>query len=212
MTSAQRNLAEIVAALVVLVGGYVGWRSHERSVGALTVVTQAVRDSAKVTQDSLTKATQEARQDSIVREKALSAARVQLARQRADSAKQDSIVRVSANERARAERLLADSLATVQALRDQLGRLAAQSRVDSVQFAGERAASRSTTASLLSVIAADSLTIHAERTRADRAEALAALRGREADLLRKQAPSVAGTVVKDALWLAAGIIGGRASK
>ena len=208
-TAALHRLYGILLGLVVLVGGYLFWRQHERSVGAIAVVTQAVRDSAKVVQDSLAQSVQQARSAEQVRQVALGAAQRQIARQRADSARQDSIVRVSANERQKAEAALRDSLVSAGELRTRLAALDASSRADSAAWASDRGAFQRTVGSLLAVVHADSLTIQAERQRADRAEQLAALRARETALVRKQAPSTAGTVVRDVLWAAAGYGFGR---
>lgn len=186
--------------LLLLAGGFLWFRASERHAGAIAVLTHQADSTVTAIAKDTARIAQEARQKEADAQGLLDKARAQIARQRADSAKQDSIVRASANERANAERVLRDSLATVGALRSELGRMLAQSRVDS--GAAKQAASEAarTVGSLLSVIAADSAALTAERARSASLTALAASLQAEVRLLRESQPSGVGKVI----WAIAG--------
>jgi hypothetical protein len=192
VTSVQRTLAEVVAALVVLCGGYLAWRSHERTIGAIQVSTQIVRDSSKVAQkkaDSLSAIAQDAEK---ARQAALTRANAQIAAGRALQAHTDSAAKAASEERNVATRLLTDSLATLGQYRGEVRRLVDASRADSVAAAQSALQSQRAIASLLNVVAADSVSLAAERAKSASLAALVELTKREANLLGQQQPSFLG--------------------
>jgi hypothetical protein len=190
--------------LLLAVGGYFWWRHDVGQKAIVAYVTHSTDSTIKVKQKALDSASQKAQQDSVTRERALSAAKAQIVRQRADSARADSLIKVSANERERAERLLRDSLASAADLRNELGRAIAQSRADSGASVAQHIADALTIRSLMVVISADSTALASSHAELRATQALADLRLREIGLLKAQAPSKVGNILKYAGWGLAG--------
>ncbi len=194
----------IGGAVLALFLGYAGWAAHERSVGKLAVLLTQ-RDSAHHA-DSLATIRKVAERDSIaaVAAKLAQAATVEVQKERATKARADSAIKVSATERARAEALLADSLASFEQVRAEVKRLVDVGRADSVLHVAEQAQSAATILSLRTALAAS------QSSAATGVDAYNTLLKRtldaegQRDILKRQQPSTFGTVLKDVAWAAAG--------
>lgn len=183
-------VAVYVGAAVV--AGLVLYGVHERSVGAAradTKAAQAIAKAALAQSDSANKATARAVEAA---EQARATARAVVAKEAAVKARSDSVARVASNERDAARRLLADSMATVQDLRGQVGRLLYVATADSIAHARELAAKDSTRQSLERALFADSVAIRGAQgaiakaiARAEAAERLVKLAKPRASLLSR---------------------------
>lgn len=154
-----QSLPAVVYVAAAVVAGLVLYGAHERSVGAAkadTKAAQAIAKAALAQSDSANKATARAIEAA---ETARATARAVVAKEAAVKARADSVARVASNERDAARRLLADSLATVQQLRGQVGRLLYVATADSIAHARELAAKDSTRVSLERALSADSVAI-----------------------------------------------------
>ena len=189
MTSQQRNLAEILAALVVLIGGYLGWRAHERSLGALQVVLHASDSTAKAGVAMAAKATGVA-QDAVKAAQAQhTKALQQLAASEALRARTDSAAKAASEVRDAATKAAADSAATLNTLRAALERLVSDSRADSARAALQRHADSVATAGLLASARADSTALAAEQAKSRALQTEASALSKELALVKKQQPS-----------------------
>ena len=202
----------IVGGLVALVAAFFIFRQSERHKGAVAVLTHQNDSTIKVQVGIGQQTARKASLDSLHQVAALSAARQQIVKQKADSARQDSLVRVSANERDRATKVLADSVSSLADLRGEVERLVASSRADSAASAVERTGSQRTIASLLTVVAADSVSLASERSKSASLAALVELTKREVALLKSQQPSKVGQVAKLGAALAIGFTAGHLLK
>src|ERR1019366_8302661 len=140
LTSTQRTLAEVVAGLVLvgaLVGGFI---QHERTLGAQKVLLA----QEKVRGDSLAKDTVKTRQiaqEAVKQAQAANTAAVaQVAAGRLLQAKTNAAAKSASAERDAANQILADSLATIDALRTHLFNLVVASRADSLAAAHQHTA------------------------------------------------------------------------
>lgn len=174
---------------ILVAGGLFWWRQSERHAGAIAVLTHQNDSTIQVQVGIVQQTAQKAHQDSIHQVAALSAARQQVARQKADSARQDSLVRQAHDERAQALAVVADSLATVHALRDQVVRLVEGGQRDSVTAAELQRQTARTIQSLLATVEADSTALASSRAELNAVKSLADLRLRETNLLKQQQPS-----------------------
>lgn len=132
------------------------------------------------------------------------AARAEVKRDSLQRIKTDSTIRESANERQRAERLLADSLATTADLRDALGRMAVRGRSDSVAYTVQSAADQHTIHTLSTALASDSTALQrgvsalqAATKRAESAEAMN-------KLYQQARPSTFGNLARSVGWAGVG--------
>ncbi len=202
--SALHKLYGILIALLVAVGS-LAWRRHDIQQKAVQAYELRSLDSTKTTQlDSVAQRSRDAVQAaSQAQAQKLSALRL-VAAGEALRAKQDSLVKVSANERARAEAALRDSLATVGTLRSALSRLDSVSRADSTAAATVRVSSQQTIVQLLAVVRSDSVALTAEQRRSQSLQALTETLTREVGLLKKAQPSTFGNVVRVVGWAGAG--------
>ena len=198
------KLYAALIGLILLVGGFLWFRASERHAGAIAVLTHQNDSTIKVQVGIVQQTALRASLDSLHQQAALSAARQQVARQNALQRATDSLIQVSANERQRSERVLADSLATVRGLRDQLAAEVRSSRADSAASADRRNGDGATIRSLLAVVAADSTALASSRAELRATQALADLRLREVQLVKEQMPSKFGNALRYAGWGLAG--------
>lgn len=209
MTSAQLKEWSIVAAIVgALCFAVVIYKDIEHK-GALKALTAQNDSTIKVRQksaDSVGAVAAGAQQEA---ERAKVKALAQVAAGRAAQAKLDSTVRASANEREHARLLLVDSLASLQQLRDELGRLASQSRADSGAASQSAIQSQRTITGLLAALTADSVSLAAERAHGAALQALVDLKTRELALVRDQQPSAFKKIATIAGWSAGAFLVGR---
>lgn len=193
MTPAQlHKLYGWIILGVVAVALVLGIMQRERHAGAVAVLTKqsaAQLDTANHRADSTHRDALQATADAA---KLRHQARAEVKRDSLARLVDDSIHRVSADERQRAAKLLADSLATLAQLRGQLGRLIATSRADSVSSQQERVASQRTIASLLATVAADSTAIAKGLSAYTQQLAATNVATKEVALLKSQAPSFLG--------------------
>ena len=193
MTPARLHQLYLIGiALILAVGAFLWFRASERHAGAIAVLTHQNDSTIKVQVGIVQQTALRASLDSLHQQAALSAARQQVARQNALQRATDSLIQVSANERQRSERVLADSLATVRGLRDQLAAQVRSSVADSAAFATERAGQRASLDAAWATIRADSVSLQSTRAELNAVKSLADLRLREIGLLKAQAPSFLG--------------------
>ncbi len=193
-------------AFLALLLAYAGWSAHERSVGRLAVLL-AQRDSAHRV-DSLAAVVQAHARDSVmaVAAQLAQAATVEVQKDRATKARADSAIRAAATERARAEALLADSLASFAAMRGEVQRLVDVGRADSVTHAQEQAQSAHTITSLRTALAASQTAV------ASGVDAYNALLKRtldaegQRDILKRQQSGITGQLVRGVAWAAGGAL------
>ena len=120
-------------------------------------------------------------------------AMAQVAAGKALAAKNDSLAKVASDERQRAERLAADSTATIGDLRAEVGRLVSDGRADSARYAAQIRLDQGTISALLATVSADSLALARSKAEAQALRALSETLGREIALMRKDRPGVVGT-------------------
>ena len=191
-------------ALVLL--AYSVWAAHERTVGRLAVLL-AQRDSAhRVDSLATLQKVRERASAMAVAAQLAQAATVEVQKDRVTKAKADSAIRVAATERARAEALLADSLASFAAMRSEVQRLVDVGRADSVTHAQEQAQSATTITSLRTALAAS------QAATASGVDAYNALLKRtldaegQRDILKKQRTGIGGQLVRGVAWAAGGAL------
>ena len=176
----------IVAALA----GVTGFIVHERQVGALNEKVRTVeveREAATAHADSmlaLARIATENAKDSVY------AARLLVAHSQALQAATRRAAALAGSERAAAERVLADSLASVVALRGELTRLVAVSRSDSAASSAQHQADTQSIRGLLAAIQADSTAADRQRGALGAVMQRALGAEREVQLLKKLRPSV----------------------
>ncbi len=188
MTAQQRNLAEILAALVVLIGGYLGWRGHERSLGALQVVLHASDSTAKAGVAMAARATGVA-QDAVKAAQAQhTKALQQLAASEALRKSTEDAARAASEARDAATKAAADSAATLNTLRAALERLVSDSRADSARAALQRHADSVATAGLLASARADSTALAAEQAKSRALQTAFGAIQRELALVKQSQP------------------------
>lgn len=209
LTSAQRTLWEVLAGLVALVvigGGFV---VHERSLGAQQILTH-VADS---THAVALKAAALALHDTVAASNAVRAAKDSLARSLARSVAArttaDSIAKGAADERTRAEGLLADSLASRDSLRAELRRSLRADSLRDVAREAQSVADRGALAQALTTIAADSVQHIADTRALTLMQGRAESAERVAALLKKDRPSTVGNMVRYGLAFGVGILAGQ---
>ena len=209
MTAQQRTLAEVVVALLIVVGGYFGWRQHERAVGALNVTLHVQDSTARVERDTIQQRAQAAQEAASQAEAAKTLALRQVKASEALRAKTDSQAKASEAEHGRAIVLLHDSLATVSELRGEVGRLLAVSVADSVAHQAERLSAAQATVLLLSTLHSDSLALSAEQQHSKALQALNQTLAQEITVLKKSRPSTFGNVVRGLAFAGGGYLVGR---
>ncbi len=186
----------LALALVLTVAGYFGWRHHERDVGALLVLSHQADSTHRVdslaAQDSIAKALRIA-QDA---ERGRRAALVQVAAAKALQAATDSAAQAAGMERDQARRLLQDSLATVGALRGEIGRLLLGGVRDSAANANQHAADQRAILSLGVALRQDSAAIATGIAATNAAVRRAVDAERQRDIARKQVPGVVGQTAR----------------
>ena len=196
------------AVVAVIAGGIIGVREIEHR-GAVKVLTQQVRDSAKVVTDSLAKDTRRALQAEQDRQAALTLANNQVAAGKRLQDRTDSAAKDAGTMRDAANRVLVDSLATLDALHTALFNLVAASRADSAAAVQQRVHDGQTIAGLLFALEADSTAFAAERKRAADLQALSDLHARESALLRQQQPSFVANHTAVGVGYGCGAFGGK---
>ena len=179
------------AVIAVIALGVIEYKSIEHK-GALKEITRQTESTIAAQQDTVKMTAQDAARAVSQAQVQKDRAYAQIAKQRADSARQDSLVRVSANERARAEAVLRDSLATVQALRHELSGMVASSRADSATYAELHRQDQASIRSLLTVVAADSVASSAKDRQVASLQALNKSLKAEVDLVKQAQPSFIG--------------------
>ncbi len=194
----------IGAGVLAVIGGGIGYTLHERSVGALNEKLKNTEATAHVQLDSVARRSQDAVQAASQAQAAQTQALRLVAAGEALRAKTDSVARSATDERARSERVLADSLATVSGLRDQLAAQVRSSTSADSANAAQQGRDRRTIAQLLSVVSADSLALTAEQRRSQSLQALTETYAKEITLLKKAQPSTFGNVVRVVGWAGAG--------
>lgn len=198
-----------LVAVLGLIGGAWLWTAKQQEIGAQRVLlaqsdslhAAAVRESI-VQHDSAEIARKEAADLRRL-------ARWEVKRDSLVRLKTDSTIKESADERSAARSTLADSLASVATLRDQLARFLRQSQADSGAWMDERAANLRTQASLLAAIRSDSTAI--SRGLAELAASTRRWQTAETQvgLLKAQRPSTVGNLVRAAGFVLAGVGVGR---
>jgi hypothetical protein len=211
VTSSQLKLTAALAGAVVLIVGYLHWRSDERAAGAQKVLLAQETARGDSLQKAVAKAAIVASEAELAREDSLAKARALVAATKALAAKNDSLAKVSANERLRAEAVLADSASNLLQTRAELARLVAQSRADSARASEAIAQSGRTILSLMGVVQADSVALTAERSRSAALQALNASTNAKLKLVQQSQPSAFGQFVKLAAVGLVAIEGGRIS-
>ncbi len=212
MTSAQRTIAEVVAALVVLVGGYTLWRNEVRAAAIVAFQTKAADSTAKIERDSIAiRATiaQDAAQHAQAQKVA---ALKQVAVSEGLRRIADSVAKTSSAERDSARRLLADSIASVGQYRAEVARLVEAGVRDSAASRASHQADEDSIRSLLATVVADSSALTAEQRRSQSLQALNETLTREVGLLKKAQPSTFGNVVRVVGWAGAGFALGHVLK
>lgn len=188
MTAQQRNLAEILAALVVLIGGYLGWRTHERAVGALSLQIHASDSTAKAGVAMAAKATGVA-QDAVKAAQAQhTKALQQLAASEALRKSTEDAARAASEARDAATKAAEDSAASIAVLREAIGRLVSDSRADSARAAAQRDSQGAAIRALLATIAADSTALAAEQAKSRALQTEASALTKELSLVKQSQP------------------------
>lgn len=195
---------EIFIGLIVVVVAFWAYTLHERNVGKLALQLHAADSVSKVRLVE-----QAAAHDSAVDAKHLADSLVGNAKREAKKdakteAHTDSALTASAGERQRAVALLADSAATLAAVRAELTRLAQSSRQDSASFADERIQHQRTTALLLQALKGDSVALGASLKAENAAIARAVASEHQTALLKASRPSAVGTILRTASYVAIG--------
>lgn len=205
MTSARLHQLYLIGiALLLVAGGFLWWR-HD-------IQQKAILDFKLHAQDS-TSAVRKHEADSIatVALGAASDAQAQKVKALAQVAagvtlqhRTDSLARQASNERDAATRLLADSLASIDQLRLELGSLVGRTRADSAASAQQHTADIGSIHALLATIAADETALTASQKEVAALKALNASTAQELKLVRQSQPSTFGNVVRLAGYVAGG--------
>ena len=196
------------AGIVAVGAGVTGFIVHERQVGALNEQVKSVEAAHKQAvahADSmlaLARIATENAKDSV------DAARALVAHGEALQASTRRAAAIAGSERAAAERVLADSLASVVALRGELTRLVAVSRSDSAASSAQHQADTQSIRGLLAAIQADSTAAERQRGALDAVMARALGAEREVQLLKKMRPSGVGSFVRGVAYFGAGVLAG----
>ena len=210
-TTRLHQLYLIGIALLVAVGVLLYWRSYERHQGAIAVILHQ-------TDSTVTVQKRKALSDSLVAAQAVKDAEAQkgkalalVAAGKALQARTDSIAHSASEERDAAQSVLADSLATVVALRGRLEALVIATQRDSAAHQVQSAADGQTIRRLLAVIAADSTALTASQAQVRSLQALNVTLSRELGIVKAQT-STFGNVVRVVGWAGAGYLVGRVVK
>ena len=201
-----------LAGAILAVLGFALYTAHERQVGALQVLLHVADSShfadstAAVHLAAVAKAASDSA--SALRQKAY----VEVQKDRAIGVTTDSVVKATANERARAERVLADSLATLTQMREELQRVVVQGRADSAQHATQRATDQQTIRVLLLAVASDTVALQraGESYNALLKRTVAAEQQR--DIAKRQAGSLMSRTMVGVAGFGLGVLAGRAFK
>lgn len=194
----------IVGAGVALLLGYAGWAAHERSLGALQQ-RLAVADSVhRVDSTRAALAVVRAAQATAEAGASRQLAVREEARGRRVAQRTDSVVYATATARAAAERVLADSLASLAQVRAELQRLVTQSRADSAQAAAQRAQDAATIRAQLLALVADSTAMTRQSEAIDALTRRAIDAERQRDLVKSLTPGVGSRFAKAVGWAALG--------
>ena len=211
-TTRLHQLYLIGIALLVAVEVLLYWRSYERHQGAIAVILHQTDSTVtvqkrKALSDSLV-AAQAVKDAEAAKGKALALVAVGKALQ----AHTDSVARSASAERDAAQRIAADSAASLGVLRAEIGRLVLTGRADSAAADAQRRADAVTIRGLLATTQADSTALSAEQRRSQSLQALTETYAKEITLLKKSQPSTFGNVVRVVGWAGAGFVLGRAIK
>ena len=201
-----------LAGAIVLVLGYVGWSVHERQVGALKVLlhvadsTHYADSTAAVRLAAIAKAASDSAL--ALRQKAY----VEVQKDRALGVKTDSVIAASANERARAERMLADSVATVAQVRAELQRVVTQGRADSTANAVQRGADQQTIRVLLLAVAADTVALQRAGDSYNALLKRTVAAEQQRDIAKRQSGSLMSRAMVGVAGFGLGVLAGRSFK
>lgn len=189
MTAAQRTLAELAAGLLVLVGGFFAFRDHERHVGQLAQLAASTDSSITAGTQHATTLARIAQDAQQVAEQARDKARAQIVAQNVLQATTDSVVKGEADARQEAEKMVADSQATIAELRAGLDRLVHESRADSLARSRQAVADGLSIRDLVANVRADSLALAAEKGRSTALQALNGSVTKALQLAKSESPS-----------------------
>ncbi len=213
MTTTQLHQLYLwLIGLLLAVGGFLWFRASERHAGAIAVLTHQADSTAHVLAKQVDSTSRVALQAASQAQAQKAQALRLVAAGEALRAKQDSTMRASSAERLRATKMVADSLATLAQLRDEIGRLVRLGGRDSTSNAEQHAIDQRSIHGLLATVHADSLALTAEQRRSQSLQALTETLTREVTLLKKSQPSMFGNVVRVVGWAGAGFVLGRALK
>lgn len=193
-------------AVLALFLGYAGFVSYERNIGAFRQKAAVADSVAKAAVTASRAATARAATAEAEAAALRQHAYVEIQKDRAVAHRTDSALTATANERQRAEQLLADSLASFAQMRAEVVQLVAKSRADSVAMATERAQYFASRGALLAALAADTVALNAGVMATNAATARATAAERQRDLYKSAQPSGFGTVVRGLAWAAAGAL------
>ena len=190
LTSAERTVGEIGAALVVAVGALVGYTAHERAIGARDLLLHAADSASTVQRNAARLASNAAVEAASVAQVTKMQAMQQLAHSAALRRVADSVAHTASLERDSARRLLADSVASLGEYRSEIIRLVEAGTRDSAASRQSRDGYESNTRTLVAALSADSVALRAAQTHAHALQALSDTQTREAGLLKAQQPGL----------------------
>lgn len=212
MTPAQLKRAAFTIATILTCAGYIGWRSHERTVGKLEVLlhqADSVHAADSVTAQEQSAQAQVAAQEADQQRRA---ALVEASHADALRASTEIAARLVSNERDTARRLLNDTAATVSQLRVELGQLVQASARDSTAARQQHIADQLAIAELRHALALDATAIARGLDATNAAIARAVAAESQAQLVRRSQSSTIGNVAKAGLLAGAAYLLGHLTR